>query len=102
MVTSDWQISELKRVLSYPKLRPYIEKKEAGLLVENLDSMAITVKNLEPIEASLDPDDNWILATAVAGKTDMIVTGDKSDLLSLGSLQGIKIVSPRTALETLS
>lgn len=47
-----------------------------------------------------DPDDDWILATAVAGSADLIVTGDK-DLLVLRRFQGIPIVTPRGFLELL-
>ena len=44
--------------------------------------------------ASRDPDDDNILATAVAGNCDCIITGDK-DLLVLKEFEGIKILSPR-------
>lgn len=47
-----------------------------------------------------DPDDDWVLATAVAGNADVIVTGDK-DLLGLKRHQGIPIVNPRGFLELL-
>jgi predicted nucleic acid-binding protein len=47
-----------------------------------------------------DPDDDWVLATAVAGEADVIVTGDK-DLLVLKRYQGIPIVTPRGFLELL-
>ena len=47
-----------------------------------------------------DPDDDWVLATAVAGESDVIVTGDK-DLLVLKRFQGIPIVGPRGFLELL-
>ena len=40
-----------------------------------------------------DPDDDTILATAITGRCECIVTGDK-DLLMLKSVQGIHIVSP--------
>ncbi len=50
---------------------------------------------------SADPDDNVILATAIAGGADMIVTGDKSHLLELKSAEGIPIVTPRAALRHL-
>lgn len=40
-----------------------------------------------------DPDDDWILATALAGNADCLVTGDK-DLLVLKEFQGIPILSP--------
>lgn len=98
VVSSDWQLDELKRVLGYKKLSPFIMESEASLLIENMDSIAIMVSDLAPIEVSADPTDNWIIATAIAGKANLIVTGDKSDLLILGSVQGIEIVNPRTAL----
>ena len=45
-----------------------------------------------------DPDDDWVLATAVAGQADLIVTGDP-DLLVLGTHEGVVILTPRQFLE---
>ena len=47
---------------------------------------------------SRDPNDDWVLATALAGDAAVIVTGDE-DLLSLGSFQKIEIITPRQFLE---
>ena len=47
-----------------------------------------------------DPDDDTVLATAVAGRADFIVTGD-DDLLVLKTFGGIRILSPRQVLEIL-
>jgi putative PIN family toxin of toxin-antitoxin system len=47
-----------------------------------------------------DPDDDLVLATAVAAGADAIVTGD-DDLLVLRTYRGIAIVSPRAFLERL-
>jgi predicted nucleic acid-binding protein len=44
-----------------------------------------------------DPTDNMFLACALDGQADYVVSGDHH-LLSLGSLQGIGIVSPRDFL----
>jgi putative PIN family toxin of toxin-antitoxin system len=41
-----------------------------------------------------DADDDVVLGTAIAGRCDALVTGDR-DLLALGSYGGITIVSPR-------
>lgn len=43
--------------------------------------------------ACRDPDDDWVLATAIAGDCQCIVTGDK-DLLVLNPFRSLGIVSP--------
>lgn len=48
-----------------------------------------------------DPDDDLVLATAVAGEADCVVTGD-DDLLALGAYRGIRILSPRQFWELLT
>ena len=47
-----------------------------------------------------DPDNDIVLATAVAGRADLVVTGD-NDLLALRAFNGIRIFSPRQVLEIL-
>lgn len=47
-----------------------------------------------------DPDDDMILATALAARADLIVSGDL-DLLDLGSFAGIEIVPAAVAMERL-
>ena len=47
-----------------------------------------------------DKDDDVVLATALAGKAHVIVTGDE-DLLLLNEFRGTRIVSPRQFLELL-
>jgi putative PIN family toxin of toxin-antitoxin system len=44
-----------------------------------------------------DPDDDQVLALALAAKAELIVTGD-DDLLSFGSFEGIAIVAPAAAV----
>jgi predicted nucleic acid-binding protein len=53
-----------------------------------------------PKRVCRDPDDDVVLATAVAGRADFIVTGD-DDLLVLKRFRGIRILSPRQVLEML-
>ena len=57
----------------------------------------------QPLEkpACRDPDDDWVLATAVAGQAEAIVTGD-GDLLALGKYQGVAILTPRQFIERLA
>jgi predicted nucleic acid-binding protein len=47
-----------------------------------------------------DADDDMVLATAVAGQAEVIVSGD-ADLLTLGAYEGIRILSPRQFVEML-
>lgn len=44
-----------------------------------------------------DPDDDKVLALALAAKVEFIVSGDK-DLLSLSNFEGISIVAPADAI----
>jgi uncharacterized protein len=48
-----------------------------------------------------DPKDNMVIATAVAGKADYLVTGDRKHLLPMKAYQGIYILSPRSFLDLL-
>jgi len=52
----------------------------------------VVPKELEA-PACRDPDDDWILATAIAGDAECIVTGDK-DFLTLGHHRGVEIIGP--------
>ena len=101
LVTSRAQIAELTRVLAYERLRPYIQPAEAQTLSETIDAAAIVIGTLPDTRLSADPDDNAILATAIAAGADLIVTGDKSHLLELESAEGIPIGTPRAALRYL-
>jgi putative PIN family toxin of toxin-antitoxin system len=61
----------------------------------NLLRSQMEVVSPSPLDKSVcrDADDDNILAAAVAGKCECIITGDK-DLLVLNQFQGIDILSP--------
>ena len=71
----------------------------AAELVQDYERLAEVVTP-EPLPApvSRDPDDDHVLACALAAKAELIVSGDKRHLLVLGEYQGIPI---RTAAEAL-
>ncbi len=101
LLTSDWQIDELRRVSRYPKLRERLKPAEVGALVSRMRRRAVVLSELPTLELSPDPDDNPLLATALAGEADFLVTGDKSDLLSLGTVGRTRIVSAGVFVERL-
>jgi uncharacterized protein len=49
-----------------------------------------------------DSDDDQVIATAVAARADLIVSGDRKHLLPLGSHQGIDIVDAAEALRRIT
>ncbi len=101
LVTSQQQLDELARVLAYEHLRSRIDPVQAQEFLENVDVLAVMATDLPTIELSPDPADNVILATAVAGQAELVVSGDKADVLELGEVEGIPIMTARAALERL-
>jgi uncharacterized protein len=102
LVTSNEQIEELERVLSYGKISTRIQPEEAIELVHRLRTAAVLASHLPDVNFSGDPDDNIILATAVAGSADLLISGDTKHLLPLGEVEEIPIVTPAEALERLA
>jgi len=99
LVTSTDQIAELRRVLNRPSLGRFTPAAAAEDLLGNLEQVAEVVTDLPDIDISPDPDDNRMLATAVAGQADRIVSGDQKDMLALGEVEGIPIVKASAAAE---
>lgn len=96
-VTSQILISELLDVL-----RKKFAVSESDILPiqsEMEESFEIVYPKIE-LEVVRDVDDNRVLETAVEGKCQYIVTGDK-ELLELGSYQKIKILTAAQFLSIL-
>ena len=101
LVTSEWQLDEFRRVSRYPKLRKYLQPIEAGNLVSGLRHQAKLLVDLPDIELSADPDDNPLLAIAIAGEADYLVSGDKRDVLALKKVGKTRIITARRFLTIL-
>ena len=101
LVTSDAQLRELRDVLGRGRLSA-IHPREAAVLLGNLATVGAVVTDLPVVDASPDPDDDLILAAAIAGRADLIVSGDKGHVLALGQVEGIPIVTAREAFDRLS
>jgi len=101
LVTSEFQIAELRDVLARERLQPYIRAEEANDLLYHLKAVGMVMADLPEVNMSPDPRDNPILATAVVGEADLVVSGDKGDMLALGNVEGIPIVTAREAIGRL-
>ncbi|MDN5938029.1 MAG: putative toxin-antitoxin system toxin component, PIN family [Salinisphaera sp.] len=105
LVTSAAQLDELRRVSRYPKLKAILPAHRVGTLVNNMHR-AILIDELPPLPEKVDatdPNDAFLLAMALAGGADYLVTGDRrAGLLQLGKIGRARIVSPATfSTETL-
>lgn len=102
MCSSTVLLAELLDVLSRDKFAARLAQADLTPLniVGELRRMArIVAPDNVPRVIENDPDDDHVLACAVAAQADLIVSGDKH-LLSLGGqYKGIRIVSPTEALE---
>jgi putative PIN family toxin of toxin-antitoxin system len=99
LVYSDQLKVELAGVLRRPRIRIRHRLLESDIE----DVIALIVRNGElvapeqTVTACRDPKDNMVLEAALAGKVDVIVSGD-DDLLVLHPFEGIPIVRPREFL----
>jgi uncharacterized protein len=101
LLTSEQQLEEFRRVTRYPRLRRFIEPAAAGAMHNELRRLAVLLEKFPAVDATSDPGDNYLLAMAQAGEADVLVTGDKHDLLALGAFQRTRIVTSRQLLGQL-
>lgn len=92
LITGEVVLGELRRVL-HQKL------KLPSRTILDIDRFfrehEVIPKPEAPVAIALrDPDDKWVLASALAAKADVLITGDR-DLLDLGSRAPLRILDPR-------
>jgi putative PIN family toxin of toxin-antitoxin system len=98
LVTGEFNLAELRRVLRERFRAPPAVVKEAELALRQNTIVPVPKRTLEM--KVRDPDDAWVLASAVAGGADVLVTGDK-DLLSIAKHAPLKVLNPRQLWELL-
>jgi len=95
LFTSEFILEEIQRTL----IKKFGYAPDLALEAVNLLRSSMTV--LSPLKLSRpvcrDPDDDNILATAIIGNCDCIITGD-NDLLVLKEYEGINIFGPKDFL----
>lgn len=93
LLLSSQIVSEFIGVLSRRKFGRYVKECDVRVFLEALHQTAKFTRvrsRFRVVEA--DPGDDVVLRTAVDGKADCIVSGDKH-LLSLGAFRGIRILT---------
>jgi putative PIN family toxin of toxin-antitoxin system len=101
LLVSDHLLGELARTFTEAyfsrHLSPQQRANNLALLHDQATRVAITA---QVRRVATHPEDDLVLATAVSGKAQYLVTGDRK-LQELGSYQGVTIVSPRAFVDTL-
>ena len=92
LVVGEVVLTELRRVL----------RKRIRLPVETVSDIEAFLRDFEVVPKPAapatirvrDPDDKWILASAMNGRADVLVTGD-SDLLAIADECPVRVTDPR-------
>ncbi|KSN35506.2 putative toxin-antitoxin system toxin component, PIN family [Pseudomonas aeruginosa] len=94
VVTSRMQLDEIRRASRYPKLQAILQPAKVGAMINNLQRAVVLERLTIEVEAD-DPDDSFLLAMALAGDADYLVTGDRrAGLLQRGHIERTRIVTP--------
>lgn len=94
VVTSRMQLDEIRRASRYPKFQAALQPAQVGAMINYL-SRAVVLERLKILAEADDPDDAFLLAMAVEGDADYLVTGDhRAGILQLGNIGRARIVTP--------
>ena len=98
VMTGEVNLVELRRVLAE---HFHASDRQLAFVERQLRDQMVVPRPTTPSPLPLrDPDDAWVLASAIAGAADVLVTGDK-DLLTVAAHAPLPILSPREAWEWL-
>ena len=88
-------LEELASVLARPRIRDkyHVTNADIRAVLDLILLRGEYVELIERVTVCRDPKDDLFLEVALAGTSDLIVSGD-SDLLSLHPFRGIPIVTP--------
>ncbi len=103
LFTSATLIAEIEDVLAREKFAKRIAKVGSTVadLLAGYRALAQLVRTAAIVPVCRDPDDDHVLACAIAADASVIVTRDK-DLLSLDPFRSIRVLSARPALTLLT
>ncbi|MFA5109813.1 MAG: putative toxin-antitoxin system toxin component, PIN family [Desulfobaccales bacterium] len=107
LVISPGIITEIRRVMQYPKVKKAIEKRKItsqeveDVILKLLKVALITPGALLAESVSNDPADDMVIACAVEAQADFIISCDHH-LTDLENYQRIKIVNPAAFLALIA
>lgn len=103
LYTSAALIAELEDVLSRDKFANRIARvgRSVQTMLTGYRALATIVRAPAMAPVTRDPDDDQVIARALASDAELIITRDK-DLLSIGIFQNIKILPARAALDLIA
>jgi putative PIN family toxin of toxin-antitoxin system len=103
LISSTALLAELAEVFARPKFDAILIRSNTSL-ERSLDEVRALAAIIEPAPLPApvcrDPDDDAVLALALAAQVDFIVSGD-NDLLDLQVFESIPIVTPTQALRRI-
>jgi len=101
LLSHETQLDEFRDTSRRAHLRTRILRAEAGKLVNQVRKKAYIIDRLPNVRRSADPKGDYLLALCDAGHADYLVTGDKADLLILGTHGSTTILTARAFLDQL-
>ena len=99
LFTSTPLLAELTDILGRRKFMGKLAASPLSIdqLIDSYSDLATLVRPIPIPRIAPDPDDDVVIATALAAKADLIVTGDKL-LLSVADYQGVRFISVAEAV----
>jgi len=104
LYTSPALLAELRGVFGREHLASRLAQQRSSVdqaLAQYGDLAIIVSPLLTPRAVPADADDDHVVAAALAAHADLVVSGDR-DLLSIGSYEGIAIVSAAEAVQRIT
>ena len=101
LIISPQLLREIAMVLARPRLRRYLSSEEALRFISDLAAQSTLIADPPGPHAAVcrDPDDDYLVALAIASGADAIVTGDL-DLLAVDPGQlSFEVITPRQLVD---
>jgi putative PIN family toxin of toxin-antitoxin system len=102
LVMSPALLEETADVLSRPRIQRRLSAEDAQQFLADLASQVVMLPDpSNPPSVCRDPDDDYLIALAVTGGADVLVTGD-DDLLAVEPARaGVEVLTPRQLIDRL-